>query len=190
MFQIVLKAQVYPLPPGDAASAAELLVAESIGRLMHFWGFKRPMGRLWSILYLSPAPLTASELAAKLQMSAGAVSMGLAELEKWGAVARTWKPGDCRDYFEAEPSVWKMVQRVVRERELGLVKDFRAALVEAESEISREVGSTSEDLSVTLRYKRERLARLRELSQAGETILTALVSGNAVNPFALIREPD
>lgn len=32
--------------------AAQLRVADAIGVLMEFWGFKRPMGRLWTLLYL------------------------------------------------------------------------------------------------------------------------------------------
>ena len=41
----------------DDIRAAELRVAEVIGGLMEFWGFKAVMGRLWTILYLSPEPL-------------------------------------------------------------------------------------------------------------------------------------
>jgi DNA-binding transcriptional regulator GbsR (MarR family) len=31
-------------------SQPELEVADSVGRLMEFWGFKRPMGRIWTLL--------------------------------------------------------------------------------------------------------------------------------------------
>ena len=33
-----------------------------VGRLIEFWGFKRNMGRVWAVLYLSPEPLTAQDL--------------------------------------------------------------------------------------------------------------------------------
>ncbi len=157
---------------------AELEVADTIGRLMHFWGFKRPMGRIWTILYLSPEPLSAAELAARLKMSAGAVSMALAELEKWGCVTRSWVPGERRDFFGAEPSVWKMVQRVLRERELLLVRDFGRALEQA-----------SEAVAPALSYKRARLDHLRELAESGETLIQALVSGSAVDPTVLLKRP-
>lgn len=187
---------VAPVPGSGAAAvtlpsaSAERAVADAIGRLMQFWGFKRPMGRLWTILYLSPSPVTAAELSETIQMSAGAVSMALAELEKWGAVTRTWKPGDRRDYFVAESSVWKMVRRVVRERELELVKDFGASLKEADSQLARLESTSSADLTQTLSYKRDRLRRLQQLSRAGESLLSALVAGDAVDPLALLRDPD
>ncbi len=41
---------------------SEVLVSDSIGRLIEFWGFKRNMGRLWAILYLSDRPLSAPEI--------------------------------------------------------------------------------------------------------------------------------
>ncbi len=32
---------------------SETLVTDAIGQLMEFWGFKRNMGRVWAMLYLS-----------------------------------------------------------------------------------------------------------------------------------------
>jgi DNA-binding transcriptional regulator GbsR (MarR family) len=187
MFQRVLKPPMEPHDSNDNVAATEIAVADTIGRLMQFWGFKKPMGRLWTILYLSPEPVSATTLADSLKMSAGSVSMSLAELEKWGAVTRTWIPGDRKDYFLAEPSVWKLVQRVVRERELGLVKDFGASLREAESALTSAQATADKNGAAQLSYKKEQIARLNELSRAGETILKALVSGHAVDPSLLIK---
>ena len=39
------------LAPSEAA------VSDVVGRLIEFWGFKRNMGRIWAVLYLSPEPL-------------------------------------------------------------------------------------------------------------------------------------
>lgn len=153
---------------------------------MHFWGFKRPMGRIWTLLYLSPTPLSAAEVGARLKMSAGAISMALTELETWGCVVRSWVPGERRDYFVAEPSVWKMVQRVLEERELRLVRDFGAALDDA----TRAVSTAEEDPSGELSYKRARLGHLRDLARTGETLIEALVSGSAVDPTALVNKPE
>jgi HTH-type transcriptional regulator, glycine betaine synthesis regulator len=166
--------------------SAELAVADTVGRLMHFWGFKRPMGRIWTLLYLSRHPLTAAELGETLQMSSGAVSMALGELEKWGAVARSWVPGERRDYFAAEPSVWKMVARVIRERELGIVRDFQGTLsgaIRALDEHASESSNKADDA-----HKLERLRQLESLARAGETLLSALVSGSSVDP-QLLNDP-
>jgi HTH-type transcriptional regulator, glycine betaine synthesis regulator len=154
---------------------------------MHFWGFKRPMGRIWTLLYLSNRPLGAAELGEQLQMSSGAVSMALGELEKWGAIARSWVPGERRDYFVAEPSVWKMVARVFRERELGLVRDFQDTLKHAISAIDRQQSDSSSRAESD--HKLDRLRQLSSLAAAGETLLSALVSGSTVDPQVLHDPP-
>lgn len=173
----------------ESALEAEIAVAEAVGRLMHFWGFKRPMGRLWAVLYLSPAPLSAAQLAETLKMSAGAVSMALSELEKWDAVQRTWIPGDRRDYFRAESNIWKLVQRVFRERELSLVQDFKSKLERADAELCELDWTDGRDSESELRYKRERLQHLKKLCEAGLLLLTALVQGDSVDPSALLTSP-
>lgn len=156
-------------------------MADTIGRLMHFWGFKRPMGRLWTILYLSPVPLSAAELGERLKMSAGGVSMALNELEHWGAIQRTWQPGHRRDFFQAETNIWKMVRRVLRDRELILVREFKAVLQRAEQSLA----ASGADQGGELSYKRERLRRLAQLATTGESLLAALVAGQAIDPSSI-----
>ncbi len=53
--------------------------------------------------------------------------MLLAELLQWGAVKKAWVVGERREHYEAETSIWKMVSRVFRERELNWIK-HRAAM--------------------------------------------------------------
>jgi DNA-binding transcriptional regulator GbsR (MarR family) len=159
---------------------AELEVADSVGRLMEFWGFKRPMGRIWTLLYLSPEPLGAAEIGDALRMSAGAVSMAMGELVKWGAVKKSWRPGERRDFYEAETSIGRLVQRVLRERELSLVRGFGEALDAAQRALPNERGEN-------LAFKRERLAELRRLSKLGEALLTALVAGKTVDPTPFLK---
>ena len=166
----------------EPVTHAELEVADTIGRLMEFWGFKRPMGRMWTLLYLSPAPLGAAELGEQLKMSAGAVSMTLNELLKWGAVKKSWRPGERRDFYEAETSIGKLVQRVLRERELELVRQFGEALSNADAALPQPSGDAS-----PLDFKRERVHELQRLARLGETLLTALVAGKVVDPTPFLK---
>ena len=65
------------------AKEIELLheVADAVGALMEFWGFKRVMGRIWTTLYLEGEALPAQEICDRLGISGGAASMTLSELE-------------------------------------------------------------------------------------------------------------
>ncbi len=166
----------------EPVTQAELEVADTIGRLMEFWGFKRPMGRIWTLLYLSPAALGAAELGEQLKMSAGAVSMTLNELLKWGAVKKSWRPGERRDFYEAETSIGKLVQRVLRERELELVRQFGEALSNADSALPR-----ANEMATLRDFKRDRVHELQRLARLGETLLTALVAGKMVDPTPFLK---
>lgn len=172
--------------PDHGVFQAELEVADTVGRLMEFWGFKRPMGRMWTLLYLSPEPLGAAELGSELKMSAGAVSMALGELVKWGAIKKSWRPGERRDFYEAETSIGKLVQRVLRERELTLVREFADALSRAETELPAKIAAEP----AALAFKRERLQQLGALAELGEGLLRALVSGQSIDPrpFLSVRD--
>ncbi len=162
--------------------AAELRVADAIGGLMEFWGFRRAMGRLWTVLYLSAEPVPAAELSERLHMSVGAVSMAVSELQKWGVVRRTWRPGDRRDFYEAETSIWKMVSRVFRERELQMVRQAADDFVAAESVLLAAAKRATGDRKRTLRFMSDRMSQLLALARLGEALLGALVSGEPIDP--------
>jgi DNA-binding transcriptional regulator GbsR (MarR family) len=167
---------------GIASLDAPLLaVCDAIGGLMEFWGFKRAMGRMWTILYLSPDPLTAKELGLRLGMSAGAVSMTLAELAKWGVIKKTWRPGDRRDYHEPETSIWKMVSRVFRERELLQIRAAIEAFETTLAAVSRSTRVAASDDKKPLRFVTDRIQALLSLARVGESLLAAVLEGKRID---------
>jgi DNA-binding transcriptional regulator GbsR (MarR family) len=161
------------LPPSDGLWESERIVSDAIGRLMVLWGFKRNMGRVWTLLYLTNEPLTAFVLRERLQLSAGAISMTLNELARWGVVHKVWRQGDRHDYYEAESSLWKMISRVLRERELSEVDHTIEALEDALATLKRRNDRNSEARSET---QRERIEQLLELARLGRSMLDALIN--------------
>src|SRR5271163_4387783 len=111
---------------------SELGVSDVVGRLIEFWGFKRNMGRVWTVLYLSPEPLSADDLCHSLKLSTGAVSMTLSELARWGVVRKVWIQGERKDFYTAEVQLWRMISRVFNERErseiIAAIDAFEEAL--------------------------------------------------------------
>ena len=166
---------------------AEQRVVDMVGAMMEFWGFKRPMGRMWTLLYLSPEPMVAADIGEQLGMSAGSVSMTLAELVKWGAVRKTWRPGDRRDFYEAETSIWKMVTRVMREREMTLIREAGEAFAHADELAERQAAGRprTDPERVRLGFVHERMAQLRSLAALGERLLEGIVAGEAIDPTPL-----
>jgi DNA-binding transcriptional regulator GbsR (MarR family) len=170
------------MPRNDEIDATELRVAEVIGGLMEFWGFKAIMGRLWTILYLAPEPLSAAELGERLAASSGAISMALSDLQNWGVVKKAWKPGERRDYYEPETSIWKMVTRVFRERELAHVRNANAAFDAARKQLARLRSGASADDKKRLKFIDARLASLVTLARIGEGLIAMFAAGSPVDP--------
>ena len=165
---------------------SELIASDAVGRLIEFWGFKRNMGRVWTVLYLAPEPLSAPDLRARLKLSSGAVSTTLKELSRWGIVRKVWIQGARRDYFTAEGDLWKMVSRVFREREYveveELIANFERALEALEAtEPEGEAGLTRRTV------QRERMLQLLDLAKLGRRLLSALISEGRVDATALAR---
>lgn len=168
--------------------ATEVAVSDVVGRLIEFWGFKRNMGRVWSVLYLSPEPLSAEDLRHALQLSSGAVSMTLSELSRWGVVRRVWIQGERKDYYVAEVQLWKMISRVFNEREKSEIVLAIEAFEEALRELDR-VRRTSVEPSARARaqLQYERIAQLLELARLGQRLLDALVSTAKIDAEPLVR---
>ena len=152
---------------------SERIVSDAIGRLMVLWGFKRNMGRVWTLLYLSNEPLTAFVLRERLQLSAGAISMTLNELARWGVVHKVWRQGDRHDYYEAESSLWKMISRVLRERELSEVDHTIEALEDALASLKRRASPGEASRNHT---QQNRIEQLLELARLGRSMLDAAIN--------------
>ncbi len=149
---------------------AELLAADAIGEVIEHWGFRKALGRIWTVLYLDGGILPAAELGERLQMSAGAVSMAMSELQHWGVVKRVWRPGERKEFFEAETDFWKMISKVISERERFLVVAVRERL-ERVAGLLRQGGTT-----VEARERLERAKRLLSFATVAETVLDSFIA--------------
>lgn len=148
------------------------LAAETMGELVDFWGFKASTGRIWTLLYLHTKALPADVIAEELNLSTGAVSMGLAELMQWSLVAREPMPEARKRHYRAETDIWGIIRRIVRERELRLVGRSVQAFDTAVKELERAVteGDDSEETAFML----ERLRGLRDLAKMGYSLVENL----------------
>ena len=149
---------------------AEMLAADAIGDVIEHWGFRKPLGRAWTVLYLADDALCAAELGERLAMSAGAVSMTLTELQRWGVVRRVWKPGERKEFYEAETDFWKMISRVVHDRERSLVASVRERLEQSRA-LLRKAHSTAAN-----RARIERVGKLLTFATMAESVIESFLA--------------
>jgi DNA-binding transcriptional regulator GbsR (MarR family) len=151
---------------------AELLAADAVGDVIEYWGFRKALGRVWAVLYLAAAPMSAGEVGERLQMSSGATSMSLTELQRWGVVRRVWLPGERREFFEAEIDLWKMISKVISERERFLIRSVRERLEQA-IELSKAGRETAGQV--------DRLEHLASVAQLAENVIEAFIASRTAD---------
>ncbi len=80
------------------------------------WGINRTVAQIHALLFLSPRPLHAEEIASTLAVARSNVSSSLKELQGWGIVRLVHVREDKRDHFESIKEVWEMFRLVLDER--------------------------------------------------------------------------
>src|SRR5690242_9763543 len=80
------------------------------------WGINRSQAQIHALLYLSPQPLHADEIATTLGIARSNVSVGLKELVAWELVQITQTLGDRRDFFVAQQDPWEVIRVIVEGR--------------------------------------------------------------------------
>jgi DNA-binding transcriptional regulator GbsR (MarR family) len=164
-----------------AVTRSDLAVADAVGALMEFWGFRRQLGRIWAVLFLSERPLAAPELCERLRISTGLLSMSLGELKRWGVVRPVDVPGDRKEHFEAETHVWRMVARVLREREKVAVEGALATFERAVEDLRAAAADVDPGVKAAARFKLRRLEHLADLSRSALNLLRILIDSARVD---------
>lgn len=89
---------------------------QSWGQLGSSWGINKTMAQIHALLLLSDKALSTDEVMEKLNISRGNANMNLRELIHWGIVHKEFKPGERKEFFFSEKSVWELARQVMMER--------------------------------------------------------------------------
>jgi len=138
------------------------------------WGINRTVAQIHALLYLSPRPLHAEEIARLLSVARSNVSGSLRELQGWGIVRVAHVLGDRRDHFESLKDVWEMFRIIVEERKRREIDPTLAMLRDCAADTA-----TAADP-----YVRERLAAMLDFF---ETMTSVYEEVRRVPPGALRR---
>lgn len=145
---------------------------ENIGKLCDSFGLNRFIAQLYAVLYLSSKPLSLDEMAEKLKVSKGNVSINIRELENWGAVRNIWVKGSRKDYYEANLDIKGVVLKKVKlgiQKRVGETSDMIDSfknMIQAQDE-----HWTEEDKKIAKVYQ-DRLKKIEELKTLASMVLT------------------
>jgi len=80
------------------------------------WGINRTMAQIHALLLVSVEPLSADDIMAQLKISRGNTNMNVRELMDWGIVEKVLKPGERKEFFQADKDIWSVAMRIIKER--------------------------------------------------------------------------
>lgn len=118
------------------------------------WGVNRTVAQVHALLFISPKPIHAEQIAETLSVARSNVSNSLRELQGWGIVRVVHVLGDRRDHFESVKDVWEIFRIVARERKRREIDPTLRVLEECVVELH---GAGQSD-----KYTRERLESMLE----------------------------
>jgi len=118
------------------------------------WGINRTVAQVHALLFLSPKPVPADEIAATLAVARSNVSTSLRELQGWGIVRVVHVLGDRRDHFETTKDVWEIFRTVSEERKRREIDPTLRVLNECVQELKSHPQGDA--------YTRERLESMLE----------------------------
>lgn len=98
------------------------------GALGSSWGVSRTMAQVHALLLVSPVSMTTEDIMEALQISRGNVNMNVRDLMDWGIVRKVLKPGERKEFFEAEKDVWKVGMQIAKERKKRELEPILRAL--------------------------------------------------------------
>jgi DNA-binding transcriptional regulator GbsR (MarR family) len=156
------------------------------GELGSSWGINRTVAQIHALLYLSPEPLNAEEIAETLSVARSNVSSSLKELQGWGIVKRVHRLGDRRDHFEALADVWEMARVIAEERKRRELDPTLAAVrscVEAASQGGEKEAFVRDRLTHLLEF----MESLSGLCDRLNRVPTPLLKGSLRGGDALLK---
>jgi DNA-binding transcriptional regulator GbsR (MarR family) len=138
------------------------------------WGVNRTVAQIHALLYLSPKPLTAEEIAETLNVARSNVSTSIRELESWGLVRPVHVLGERREHYESMKDVWEMFRVIVDQRKRREVDPTARLLRRCLEELERE---DTHDV-----YARD---RLKDMIEFFDVATTAYEEIEGISPHAL-----
>ena len=149
------------------------------------WGVNRTVSQIHALLYLSPKPMRADEIAEALSVARSNVSTSIKELLGWGLVRVEHVLGDRRDYFTAEKDTWAMLMLIADERKKREIDPTLTMLrqcvleLETENETPEEVRKRMEEMLTFMTTLTDWFTQVRSLPKS--TLVSLMKMGAKVS---------
>lgn len=156
---------------------AQDVFLEKINQICSKFGLNNVMVQLYALLYLNKT-MSLDEMAERLKISKGSVSVNIRALENYGAVRRVWIKGSRRDHYEADTDIYKVIMNRVKSLVQDRFQDIED-MIESSSKALNSANSISnnEEENGVIKLFQQRLDELKRLKHKAQTLFNLFSSG-------------
>jgi DNA-binding transcriptional regulator GbsR (MarR family) len=164
----------------EKLTQAQDIILDRINYICGRFGLNNIMAQLYAILYLSDETMSLDEMAERLKISKGSVSINIRALERYGAARKVWIKGSRKDYYEAEDDIVKVILDRARSMAKNRLSEVDAMVSASEQALSSIDVSSEEEKQSTEVFKK-RMTKLKELYDKAQTLFNLLNSKLLIN---------
>lgn len=88
-------------------------MVEAVGHATQSLGVGRALGQIFAHVYFCREPQSLDSITSALGISKGSASMGVRQLQQWGALEKVWVKGDRKDYYRARDTFGRIMKNMV-----------------------------------------------------------------------------
>ncbi|MFP4015998.1 MAG: GbsR/MarR family transcriptional regulator, partial [Halanaerobiales bacterium] len=107
------------------------IILESFGGAVGSYGMNETIGRIYGLLYMEDEPLSLKKIADQLGVSKATISINIRLLLELKMVQKVWQKGSRKDFYTAERDFEKIIQEIIRNKEMKLAALIKDAIARA-----------------------------------------------------------
>jgi DNA-binding transcriptional regulator GbsR (MarR family) len=138
---------------------------EAGGNTTQSLGVGRVLGQIFAYLYLSSDARSLDEITTALGISKGSASMGVRQLEQWGALEKIWVKGDRKDYYRARDTFGRIIKNAIRDLAGKRIESSAAMLAEVEDVLKKKKGVKVSEEDQFIRQRIEKIRAFQNKAQ-------------------------
>lgn len=154
---------------------AEDKFIDYIGKLCNNFGLNKFVAQLYAVLYLNGDELMSlDDIAQRLKVSKGNVSINIRILENWGVVHKIWQKGSRKDYYKANPDIERIFFAKIKSAVSKRVDEVTYLIDDFKDMIDEKNGGLTKEEKARVAVYLERLKKVERIkNMAGKFIKIA-----------------
>lgn len=147
-------------------------MADRVGSFIEYWGFKQVHGKVWTLVFLAPAPVDANYLRKTLGISKALTSMTIKDLLHYRVILEVEKERPGTQKYAPNPDIMGVILDVLRQREIQMLTELQTSFASLQGAHAKKPME---------QVQSQRLGELGFMIDAAKTVLQSMTQSEKVD---------